>query len=83
MREAFETFCEAVCAQVKHATEDEKLEIAQELSDHLTDHAAALMEIGRSEDEAVTAAIAAMGDAEEIGKKLNKEVQKRNASDAR
>ena len=73
MKEAFENFCEAVCAQVKHATEDEKREIAQELSDHLADHAAALMEIGRSEDEAVTAAVAAMGDAEEIGKKLNKE----------
>ena len=73
MREAFETFCETVCAQVKHATEDEKREIAQELSDHLSDHAAALVEIGRSEEEAAAAAVAAMGNAAEIGKELNKE----------
>ena len=73
MDDRYTRFCDAVCDQVRHATRREKDSIADELTDHLRDHADALIALGRSPEEAESAAVAAMGDPAEIGKALNKE----------
>ena len=73
MDDRYARFCDEVCDQVDHATAREKRGIAQELSDHLQDHADALIALGRSPEEAGNAAVAAMGDPKEIGRALNKE----------
>jgi hypothetical protein len=73
MSEIFDGFCRSVCAQVKHATPEEKKDIVRELSDHMADHAQALEDAGYSHDEAEQRAVDAMGDADKIGKELNRE----------
>lgn len=73
MNSNYNFFCDRVCSCIDHATDKEKRAIHKELSDHMEDHAQALMELGRSEEEAMAAAIVAMGDPEEIGRELNKE----------
>ena len=73
MNARFDGFCGAVCAHVKHATPEERSEIARELTDHLTDHAEALQALGRSPEESGAAAVAAMGDPAEIGEALNRQ----------
>ena len=45
--------------------------VRQELSDHIQDHQAALMAEGMGRDQAEEAAVAAMGDPEELGKALD------------
>ncbi len=73
MKDKLNVFCDEVCSYLKHATPEEKKEVAQELHDHLEDHTQALIDIGRSEAEACTAALEAMGDAGDIGRELNKQ----------
>lgn len=69
----FETYGQAVCQYIRHATGREKQAIQAELSAHMEDHAQALMDAGYDEVHAVSAALKAMGDPEEVGKALNKE----------
>lgn len=66
-------FCQRVLALVRHATTEEKEAIRTELLEHMEDHAAALMELGRDEETARAMAAAAMGDPEEIGRELDKQ----------
>ena len=42
----FQAYGEAVCAFLSHATRREKAAVRQELMDHLTDHAEALLDAG-------------------------------------
>ncbi len=69
----FDTFCEAVCRQVRHATPRERRAIRGELTGHLEDRAEALRSRGLDEAQAVAAAVAAMGDPEHIGRELNRQ----------
>ena len=73
MNENYNFFCDRVCSYIDHATEKEKRQIHKELSDHIEDHAQALIEMGRTPEEAHAAAIVAMGDPEEIGREMNKQ----------
>lgn len=73
MEDKFQNFCDEVCSALKHATPEERKAVAQELRDHMDDHAAALLEIGYDEAEARDRAVRAMGDAGEIGKELNRQ----------
>lgn len=73
MEDKVQTFCDEVCSALKHATREERKAVAQELRDHMDDHAAALQEIGYDEEEARDRAVRAMGDAGEIGKELNRQ----------
>ena len=51
----------------------EKDAVAQELQDHLADHADALVEAGWDPEEAQAHALAAMGEAKEVGRALDRE----------
>jgi len=66
-------FCEAVLKHIPRATPREKEELYEELRDHLESRQELLMEHGVSQADARERVVAAMGDAEEIGKALNKE----------
>ena len=66
----FRDFCRTVCAQVR--CRQARLELALELSDHLADHAQALMEAGAAESDAQARAVAAMGDPAELGRALDR-----------
>lgn len=70
---AFDDYGQAVCRYVRHATEKEQAAIRKELTDHMEDHALALMNAGYDEAHAVRAALASMGEAEVVGRELNKE----------
>ena len=61
------SYVQAVCACLRHATPKEKDAVAQELQDHLADHADALVEAGWDPEEAQAHALAAMGEAQEVG----------------
>ena len=65
-------YTRAVCACLRHATPKEKQAVAQELQDHLADHADALAEAGWDPDAAQAHALAAMGEAQEVGLALNR-----------
>ena len=65
-------YTRAVCACLRHATPKEKQAVAQELQDHLADHADALAEAGWDPEEAQAHALAAMGEAKEVGQALNR-----------
>lgn len=73
MNENYNFFCDRVCSYIDHATDKEKRQIHKELSDHIDDHAQALIELGRTPEEAQAAAIVAMGDPEEIGREMNRQ----------
>lgn len=73
MNDSYDSFCDAVCAEIQHATAEELIHVKRELTDHMEDHAQALIELGRSPEEAKASAVAAMGDAIEIGRELDKE----------
>lgn len=73
MNDNYNFFCDRVCSYIDHATEKEKKQIHKELSDHIEDHAQALIELGRTPEEAQAAAIVAMGDPEEIGREMNRQ----------
>lgn len=68
----FQAYGEAVCAFLSHATRREKAAVRQELMDHLTDHAEALLDAGCPPETAETRALAAMGEAREVGRALNR-----------
>ena len=55
------SYVQAVCACLRHATPKEKDAVAQELQDHLADHADALVEAGWDPEEAQAHALDAMG----------------------
>ena len=69
-RDSIYDFCTQVCEHVRFRPDHRA--IAAELTAHLEDHAAALMERGVHEDVAAQQAVAAMGDPEEIGRELDK-----------
>ena len=48
---SYRDYTNAVCACLRHATPKEKQAVAQELQDHLDDHAAALVEAGWDRSE--------------------------------
>lgn len=62
-------FCELVTGQLRCKWEASA--VRRELSDHIQDHQAALMADGMGRDQAEEAAVAAMGDPEELGKALD------------
>jgi hypothetical protein len=69
----FTEYGAAVCTYIRHATAKEKEAIRKELSDHMEDHAQALIDGGFPEDHAIQIALESMGEAETIGRELNKE----------
>ena len=69
----YRDYTQAVCSCLRHATAEEKQAVAQELQDHLADHADALVEAGWDPEEAKTHALAAMGEAKEVGRALDRE----------
>lgn len=73
MKDNYNFFCERVCSYIDHATGKELEQVEKELRDHLEDHAQALIDIGRSPEEAEVAAILAMGDPEDIGREMNRQ----------
>lgn len=70
--ELFDSFAQQVCRQVRHATPEERADIARELREHMEDRAEALCSAGTSEEEAAAQAVEAMGDPEAIGRELNR-----------
>ena len=62
-------FCELVTGQLRCRWEAPA--VRQELSDHIQDHMDALLSGGMGREEAEEAAVAAMGDPEELGKALD------------
>ena len=69
----YRDYTQAVCSCLRHATAEEKQAVAQELQDHLADHADALVEAGWDPEEAQAHALAAMGEAKEVGRALDRE----------
>lgn len=68
----YRDYTQTVCACLRHATAEEKQAVAQELQDHLADHADALAEAGWDPEEAQAHALAAMGEAQEVGQALDR-----------
>ena len=64
-------FCQAVLAHIPRATAAEREAIRQELLEHLADHQEALETDGMDAAAAQERAVAAMGDAGEIGRQWN------------
>ncbi|MFR3080042.1 MAG: permease prefix domain 1-containing protein [Intestinimonas butyriciproducens] len=64
-RADFAAWCAAVCRHIRYRPA--RAQAAAELMDHLTDHAAALEDAGTAPEEAARTALAAMGDAGEVG----------------
>lgn len=75
--EKFQAYGEAVCAFLSHATRREKAAVRQELMDHLTDHTQALLDAGCPPEAAETRALAAIGEAQEVGQALNQAFPRR------
>ncbi len=73
MKDNYNSFCDKVCSYIDYATGKELEGVHKELRDHLEDHAQALINIGRSPEEAEVSAILAMGDPEDIGREMNKQ----------
>lgn len=63
-------FLNSVCEQIKY--KPIRNTIAEELKDHIKDKKEELIEMGQNEEEAEKNAVEQMGDAEIIGKELNK-----------
>ncbi len=70
MRNNFQIWVDAVCGQVRFWP-DQKA-IARELRVHYEDHVKDLLRLGRSQELAEERALAAMGDAQEVGRALDK-----------
>ena len=66
---SFEQWCNAVTRRVRYLPDRES--IAKELREHYDDHRLALLELGYEEELASERALAAMGDADEIGQAMN------------
>ena len=73
----YRDYTQAVCSCLRHATAEEKQAVAQELQDHLADHADALVEAGWDPEEAQAHALAAMGEAKEVGQALDQTFPRR------
>lgn len=71
--EQFEVFCAKVCTYVNHATPKERTALGLELREHLEDRAEAYAAGGLAEEAAAERAVAAMGDAESLGRALNRQ----------
>ena len=69
----FEEFCRSVMSYVNHATPKERREVELELREHLADRAESFEARGLPQAEAEARAVAAMGDAETIGRELNRQ----------
>ena len=69
-RADFAAWCAAVCRHIRYRPA--RAQAAAELMDHLTDHAAALEDAGAAPEEAARTALAAMGDAGEVGRALDR-----------
>ena len=74
---SYHDYTQAVCSCLRHATPEEKAAVAQELQDHLADHADALVEAGWDPEEAQAHALDAMGDAQEVGQALDRAFPRR------
>lgn len=74
MEQRFWDYCSAVNTYLKSVPRRQKKDVAKELEAHLEDHADALMSAGCSPEDAVTAALCAMGDPAEVGSALAKEL---------
>lgn len=72
--ERYKDFCDRVLDCIPRATKREKEDIHAELTDHLLEHKDVLMSYGLGEAEAEEKAVAAMGDAEQIGKAWNEKL---------
>lgn len=68
----FTAYADSVCQQVRYATRKERAGIRKELTDHMEDHAQALLHAGYDADHAQQVALTHMGDPEEVGKALNR-----------
>lgn len=66
-------FCNRVTEQVRYATGRELDAIEEELMGHMEDRIEALLALGYPAEEAEQRAVAAMGDPEEVGRRLNRE----------
>ena len=73
----YRDYTQAVCSCLRHATAEEKQAVAQELQDHLADHADALVEAGWDPEEAQAHALDAMGEAKEVGQALDQTFPRR------
>ena len=71
MEDQYQVFCDAVLAACPRATKAEQAEIRRELLDHLEDRELDMQGRNWSPEEAKARAVAAMGDASEIGKAWN------------
>ena len=70
MRDNFQIWVDAVCEQVRF--QPDRKGIARELRVHYEDHVRDLLRLGRSQELAEERALAAMGDAQEVGRALDK-----------
>ena len=70
MRDKFQIWVDAVCEQIRF--QPDRKAIAAELRVHYEDHVKDLLRLGRSQELAEERALAAMGDAQEVGRALDK-----------
>lgn len=70
MRDQFQIWVDAVCEQVRF--QPDRKAIAKELRVHYEDHVKDLLRLGRNPELAAERALAAMGDAQEVGRALDK-----------
>lgn len=71
MKTRYDAFCDRVIARIPRATAREREQIRQELLDHMEDRDLDLRQRGWTAEEAAEKTVAAMGDADEIGKSWN------------
>lgn len=69
MRDAFQIWVDAVCEQIRF--QPDRKDIARELRIHYEDHVRDLLRLGRDRELAEERALAAMGDAQEVGRALD------------
>lgn len=70
MRDAFQIWVDAVCEQVRFRPD--RKGIAKELRVHYEDHVQDLLRLGRDPEVAAERALTAMGDAQEVGRALDR-----------
>ncbi len=70
MRDAFQIWVDAVCGQVRFRPDHRSIEF--ELRDHYEEHVRDLLRLGRPRELAEERALEAMGNAQEVGRALNK-----------
>ena len=70
MRSSFQMWVNAVCQEVRFRPDRRSIEA--ELRTHYEDHVKDLLRLGRSRELAEERALAAMGDAREVGRALDR-----------